>query len=149
MMSNYSEGSIARCTCRFRRRVHQPLQQYEATIFHYHRLPFIKHEVLVIKKFKNLNLLRFVWFIGCEDRIQTENVCEQGAEVLFSLSILWERGTRWRSWLRHCATSRKVAGSIPDGVIGIFHWQSPSGRTMALGFTQPLTEMSTRNISWG
>ena len=21
----------------------------------------------------------------------------------------------------HCATSRKVAGSIPDGVIGIFH----------------------------
>ena len=31
------------------------------------------------------------------------------------------RGTRWRSWLRHCATSRKVAGSIPGGVIGIFH----------------------------
>ena len=30
-------------------------------------------------------------------------------------------GTRWRSWLRHCATSRKVAGSIPDGAIGIFH----------------------------
>jgi hypothetical protein len=27
-------------------------------------------------------------------------------------------------WLRHCATNRKVAGSIPDGVIGIFHWQS-------------------------
>jgi hypothetical protein len=28
---------------------------------------------------------------------------------------------RGRRWLRHCATSRKVAGSIPDGVIGIFH----------------------------
>jgi len=56
---------------------------------------------------------------------------------------------RWRSWLRHCATSRKVAGSIPDGVIGFFHWHNPSGRTMALGLTQPLTEMSTRNISWG
>ena len=25
-------------------------------------------------------------------------------------------GTRWRSWLRHCAASRKVAGWIPDGV---------------------------------
>ena len=24
-----------------------------------------------------------------------------------------------------------------------------SGRTMALGLTQPLTEMSTMNISWG
>ena len=35
-------------------------------------------------------------------------------------------GTRWRSWLRHCATSRKVAGSIPDGVIGIFYCQNPS-----------------------
>jgi hypothetical protein len=23
-------------------------------------------------------------------------------------------------WLRHCATNRKVAGSIPDGVIRIF-----------------------------
>jgi len=58
-------------------------------------------------------------------------------------------GTRWRSWLRHCATSRKVAGSIPDGVIGNFHWHNPSGRTIAPGSTQPLTEMSTGNISWG
>ena len=34
-------------------------------------------------------------------------------------------GTRWRSWLRHCATNRKVACSIPDGVSGIFHWHNP------------------------
>jgi len=27
-------------------------------------------------------------------------------------------------WLRSCITNQKVAGSIPDGVIGIFHWQS-------------------------
>ena len=51
--------------------------------------------------------------------------------------------------LRHCGTSWNVAGSILDGVTGIFHWHNPSGRTMALGLTQPLTEMSTRNISWG
>jgi hypothetical protein len=36
-------------------------------------------------------------------------------------------------WLRYCATNRKVAGSIPDGVIGIFHWHNPSDPTMALG----------------
>jgi hypothetical protein len=24
-------------------------------------------------------------------------------------------------WLRYCATNRKVVGSIPNGVIGIFH----------------------------
>jgi len=47
------------------------------------------------------------------------------------------------------STSRKVAGSIPDGVTENFHLHNPSGRTMALGLTQPLTEMSTRNISWG
>ena len=58
-------------------------------------------------------------------------------------------GTRWRSWLRHCATSQKVSGSIPDGVNGNLHWYNPSGRTVALGLTPPLTEMSTRNISWG
>jgi hypothetical protein len=44
-------------------------------------------------------------------------------------------------------TSRKVARSIPDGVVGIFHRNNPSGRTMAFGLTQSLTEMNTRNIS--
>ena len=47
-------------------------------------------------------------------------------------------GTWWRSWLRHWATSRKVAGSILDGVIGIFHLHNPSGRIMAMGLTLSL-----------
>ena len=51
--------------------------------------------------------------------------------------------------LRHCSTSRKVVGSIADGVIGIFHWPCPSGLSADLELTQPLTEMSTKNISWG
>ena len=54
-----------------------------------------------------------------------------------------------RSWLRSCVTSQKVTDSIPDGVIGIFHGHNPSSCTMVLGLTQPLTEMSTRNISCG
>ena len=44
---------------------------------------------------------------------------------------------------------RQIVGSIPDGVIGIFQLHNPSGRTMALGSTQSLTEMSTKFISWG
>jgi hypothetical protein len=36
----------------------------------------------------------------------------------YSLVVNW--GTRWRSWLSHCATSHKVAGLIPDGVNEIF-----------------------------
>jgi hypothetical protein len=51
--------------------------------------------------------------------------------------------------LRHCAISRKVAGSNPDGVTGFFYGHDPSGRTLALGSTQPLTEMSNRNVFWG
>jgi hypothetical protein len=58
------------------------------------------------------------------------------------------RGTRRRSWLRHCATSRKVAVSNADGVSGIFDSHNTSGRIIALRLTQPLTEMSIRNISW-
>jgi hypothetical protein len=63
------------------------------------------------------------------------------------LRSLW--GTRKRSLLRHYATSRKVAGSIHDEIIGFFNWSNPSGSIMALGATQPLTEISTRNLPGG
>jgi hypothetical protein len=56
---------------------------------------------------------------------------------------------RWRGWLKHCITSWKVEGSIPVGITGNFHLHNSSGRIMALGSTQPLTETSTRNIFWG
>ena len=65
----------------------------------------------------------------------------------------WVILTDWRTAvaqrLRCCVTNRKVTGSIPAGVSVIFHWHNPSGRTVALGSSQPLTEMSTRSISWG
>ena len=56
---------------------------------------------------------------------------------------------RWHSWLRHCATSWQGTGSIPDGVITIFHQHNPSSHTIGLRSTQPLTEMNIRNISLG
>jgi hypothetical protein len=56
-------------------------------------------------------------------------------------------GTQWRCWLRHCATNRQVAGSIPKCVSGIFNSHNPFGHSMTLGSTQPLTKVSTRNIS--
>jgi len=58
-------------------------------------------------------------------------------------------GTAVARWLRCCATNCKVTGLIRDGVIGISLRHNPSDRTMPLGSTQPLTEMSTRSISWG
>jgi hypothetical protein len=50
--------------------------------------------------------------------------------------------------VRNCVVSRKVAGSIPDGFIGIFLWRNPSYRTMDLRSTQPPTEVSSKNIFW-
>ena len=37
------------------------------------------------------------------------------------MSTLRSGGTAVAQWLRCCATNRKVAGSIPAGVIGTFH----------------------------
>ena len=38
---------------------------------------------------------------------------------------------------------------FPMVPLGVFHLLKPFGRTMALGSSQPLTEMSTRDVSWG
>jgi hypothetical protein len=65
--------------------------------------------------------------------------CTGGVNRYLRFRLLSTEGTRWCSWLRHCATSPKVAGSIPDGGLN----------STALVSTQPLTEMSTRCISWG
>jgi hypothetical protein len=46
----------------------------------------------------------------------------------------------------HYATGRKFVGSSPDEVDFFFNWPNPSSRAMALVSTQPLTEMSTKNI---
>jgi hypothetical protein len=65
-------------------------------------------------------------------------------------AIFWW-GHAVAKWLRHYATSRKVAGSRPDEVV-FSNLPNPSGSSMALGSTQPLTEMSTRNLkkeTWG
>ena len=56
--------------------------------------------------------------------------CSTTVQIRFYLSYLE---------LGHCPTSRKIAGSIPDGSIGIFHRLNPSSRPMTLGSTQPLT----------
>jgi hypothetical protein len=58
---------------------------------------------------------------------------------MVQLSPPYVQSTRWRIWLRYCATSRKVAGSI--------HWNFLFA--MTLDSPLSLTEMSTRVISWG
>ena len=66
-----------------------------------------------------------------------------------SYYVIGARGGVVAKALRYYATNRQVAGSIPDGFIGMFQRHNSAGRTMVLGSTQPLTEMSTMCISWG
>ena len=40
---------------------------------------------------------------------------------MFITKDMEEDVTAVAQWLRRCATNWKVAGSIPDGVTGIFH----------------------------
>jgi hypothetical protein len=47
------------------------------------------------------------------------------------------------------AEELKAAGSIPDKVIAILNWLIAYCRNMTLEFTQPLTELCTRNPSGG
>ena len=100
----------------------------------------------------------FLAFVECECLFLYLQNTETGLYVFTSAaskvhfwyySPVFLRGTAVAQWSRRRATNRKVACSIPDGVIGFFHWRNPSDRTMALGSTQPLTEMSTMSISWG
>jgi hypothetical protein len=63
--------------------------------------------------------------------------------------MMFGRGPGVAQWLRRCATGRMVPGSIPGGVTGSFSDMSPSDRSVALGSTQPLLKMSTRNIPEG
>jgi hypothetical protein len=51
--------------------------------------------------------------------------------------------------MRHCAASWKVAGLIPDGVTGNFHWHTFSGHSMAVGLTQPLNRNEYQELFLG
>ena len=64
-------------------------------------------------------------------------------------TVLSYLGTAVAQWLRCCATNLKVAGSIPDGVSGIFIDIKSFRSHCGLGSIQSLTEMSTRSVSWG
>ena len=79
--------------------------------------------------------LRLVHLLHHEIREGTLNITGMTVNIIIKESVGYTRltvtsyifflyygvgGGRLHSWLRHCATSWKVAGSIPDGVIGIF-----------------------------
>ena len=67
----------------------------------------------ILKYMKNLNMRFNVLFILY---LNTKSLKNSNITYQFSAGT-----SQTAQWLRCCATNRKVAGSIPDGVIGIFH----------------------------
>jgi hypothetical protein len=55
--------------------------------------------------------------------INHADVCSKYTKAIWSFLICYVEvwGHAVAQWLRHCATNRKVVGSIPDGVTEIFH----------------------------
>ena len=56
----------------------------------------------------------------CGSFLEEECVYREMIRV-FKCYYIIDLGTAMAQWLRRCTTNRKVAGSIPGGVIGIFH----------------------------
>jgi hypothetical protein len=52
-----------------------------------------------------------------EAQIRLKRASDGGAKLYYMKGVFYSMS----QWLRHCATNRKVTGSIPDGVTGIFH----------------------------
>jgi len=75
-------------------------------------------ELNVVKVIK----VGILWWLGQLFRMQELDPCRR---LTFlkpedTQSVGKPKGTTVAQWLRHCAANRKVAGSIPDGVIRIF-----------------------------
>ena len=67
-------------------------------------------------------LMRFTEIIiGNSDELKNFVLKLRGESVGFLYFTYKQWGTAVAQWLRRCSTNRKVAGSIPAGVIGIFH----------------------------
>jgi hypothetical protein len=73
--------------------------------------------------------------------------CLAANEVAYFNVVLHQLGTRGRvvGWGSMLQAGRSRV-RFPMRSLDFFIWPNPSSRTMALGSTQPLTEMSTRNL---
>jgi hypothetical protein len=69
--------------------------------------------------------------------------------ILFIAAFILCEGHAVAQLVEALCYKSKGRGISPDEVDFVFNWPNPSGRIMALGSTQPLTEMSTRNLPGG
>jgi hypothetical protein len=131
---------------------------YYSDCLHQNRKPSVvfipTHEIKIQQK---LSWHRYAFYTFCDHNAiphfrTKERVLNWHIDILLTVStvsLLFVTILPYLILKHHCATSRKVAGWIPHWLIAIIHCFNPFGRSMALESTEPLTEVSTRSISWG
>jgi len=70
--------------------------------------------------YSGLHDRRFVFLLRAVTKFRKPSIGHAVSLGFFAQYFGWSYCTRWCSWLRHRPTSRKVAGSIPNGVIENF-----------------------------
>jgi hypothetical protein len=77
-----------------------------------------------------------IWKGGCIDRLFLASALDGG----------WARDSEFVGPLCYMLEGRGFRFQMSSS--NVFNLPNPSGRTIALGFTQPVTEMSTRKCFW-
>jgi hypothetical protein len=92
--------------------------------------------------------MKYLWRLQCKYIIQTPDLAVQSPilEIYSDVESQVRGGKRYLNCLRHYATSRKSRVRFLWMSLDFFNWPNPSSRTMTLRPTQPLTEMSARNL---
>ena len=89
---------------------HQEVKIVSHSIWHHHTLHVSSTIVLIIRRSKSYHTAS-----------GTITLCRRPSYNEFIIHLyMFRAGTAVAQWLRCCATNRKVAGSIPEGVIGFF-----------------------------
>jgi hypothetical protein len=108
-----------------------------------------RHENINISRLELQMVQNYALQLTLESQYISLSTPQNNSGHLILVMTLNIQGMQQHSWLRHYATSWKVACSFPDEVTGFFNWPNPSSCTTELGSTQPLTELSTRKLPEG
>jgi hypothetical protein len=74
--------------------------------------------------------------------------CPMIPSILIFGCIIRKQGQAVKQLVQALRYQTEGRGFDSRNAIGIFHWHNPTGPSLALGPTQPLADMSTKNISW-
>ena len=127
-------GCNNRCRLSRRRSCRALCQLTEDRVFHTFYQEYCNNTLVLIPTYSKRNTFKFSNLNSIPiSQPLLHSLCPSTSPYSFLMFLPYSMGRAVAYWLRHYATNRQVAGSVPDGVIGIFQWHKPSCRPLALG----------------